>query len=96
MIFFKFKAPKASTQRTLEYQPSEKDKSKIHLFVHCGNNTKDMRRIIWILFMIPGFLLAQEEKVTIKELDNSFFKKDKYWRGADGAATVELGSGKIL
>ena len=96
MIFFKFKAPKASTQRTLEYQPSEKNKSKIHLFVHCGNNTKDMRRIIWILFMIPGFLLAQEEKVTIKELDNSFFKKDKYWRGADGAATVELGSGKIL
>lgn len=49
-----------------------------------------------MLFMIPGLLLAQEEKTAIKEVDNSFFKKDNYWRGADGAATVELSSGKIL
>lgn len=55
-----------------------------------------MKRIIFILFMIPGLLLAQEEKTAVKEVDNSFFKKDNYWRGADGAATVELSTGKIL
>ncbi|MBK7869627.1 MAG: DUF4185 domain-containing protein [Saprospiraceae bacterium] len=61
-----------------------------------SNNTKDMRSIVLILFMMPGFLLAQEEKTIVKEMDNTIFKKDGYWRGADGAATVELGSGKIL
>ncbi len=46
--------------------------------------------------MLPSLLLAQEEMVTVLEIDNSIFKKDNYWRGADGAATVELSSGKIL
>ena len=46
--------------------------------------------------MIPSFLMAQEEKTTVVEIDNTIFKKDNYWRGADGAATVRLNSGKIL
>ena len=46
--------------------------------------------------MLPSLLFAQEMKTTVKEIDNTFFKKDDYWRGADGAATVELSSGKIL
>ena len=33
-------------------------------------------------------------KVT--ELDNGFFMSDKFWRGADGAATIDLENGKIL
>ena len=45
---------------------------------------------------MPGFLLAQASKITVTQIDNSIFKKDKYWRGADGAATVKLPSGKIL
>lgn len=55
-----------------------------------------MKEIIFIFFIISGILLAQEEAVTIVEIDNAIFKKDKYWRGADGAATIELSSGKIL
>jgi len=45
---------------------------------------------------MPGFLMAQEGKIMVKEIDNSIFKKDNYWRGADGAATIDFGSGKIL
>lgn len=55
-----------------------------------------MRNIIFVLLLIPSFLLAQENKTVISEIDNSIFKKDNYWRGADGAATVELSSGKVL
>jgi len=56
-----------------------------------------MKHIIFILFiMLPCLLFAQEVKTTVKEIDNTIFKKDNYWRGADGAATVELSSGKIL
>ena len=55
-----------------------------------------MKHILFILFIIPGFILAQDKKATVEEIDNTLFKKDNYWRGADGAATVELSSGKIL
>lgn len=46
--------------------------------------------------MMPGFLLAQEGNIVVREIDNSLFKTDNYWRGADGGATVKLDSGKIL
>jgi hypothetical protein len=61
-----------------------------------------MKVILYLLILIPGFLKAQDEnvsengKVKVFELDNAKFRKDNYWRGADGAATVGLGSGKIL
>jgi len=55
-----------------------------------------MKKILFILVMIHGFLMAQEIKPTVVEIDNTIFKKDNYWRGADGAATIQLNSGKIL
>ena len=63
---------------------------------------KEMKCIIYVLILIPIFLQAQikddseNEKIKAFELDNSIFKKDAYWRGADGAATVELSGGRIL
>ena len=53
-------------------------------------------KIVLILLIIPGFLFSQHENVSVKEIDNSIFKTDSYWRGADGAATVELPYGGIL
>lgn len=55
-----------------------------------------MKKILFILCLLPAFLTAQEKNITVKETDNSIFKKDNYWRGADGAATIELDSGNIL
>lgn len=50
--------------------------------------------------LTPLCLTAQHEIMAsverAAEQDNTFFKKDKYWRGADGAATVDLGNGRIL
>ena len=37
-----------------------------------------------------------KENVTVQEVNNSLFTGDKYWRGADGAATINLGKNKIL
>jgi len=55
-----------------------------------------MREILFMLFLISSFLSAQEKVTCVVEIDNSIFKKDNYWRGADGGATVKLKSGKIL
>ena len=55
-----------------------------------------MKTIIFALLLVPGLSLAQKKKIVISEIDNSIFKKDDYWRGADGAATVELSPGKVL
>ncbi|KOH45730.1 DUF4185 domain-containing protein [Sunxiuqinia dokdonensis] len=55
-----------------------------------------MRLIVFLIIFVPGFLLAQDQKTIVKEVDNIIFKKDSFWRGADGAATVQLGSGKVL
>lgn len=61
-----------------------------------------MKAIVYILILIPVFLQAQNkdisenEKAYAFELDNTIFKKDRYWRGADGAATVELSGGRVL
>jgi hypothetical protein len=55
-----------------------------------------MRQVLVILFMTHGVLFAQEEKAAVREISNSVFKNDRYWRGADGGATVVLSSGEIL
>ena len=61
-----------------------------------------MKVMLYFLILLPGVLQAQDinvsehEKTKVFELDNIKFRKDNYWRGADGAATVDLGSGKIL
>jgi RNA polymerase sigma factor (sigma-70 family) len=34
--------------------------------------------------------------VTSTGRTNSFFRNDKVWRGADGAASVDLGNGRVL
>lgn len=36
------------------------------------------------------------EQHKVIEIENSFFTGDKHWRGADGAATVDLGKGRVL
>jgi hypothetical protein len=38
----------------------------------------------------------KQENITVQEINNSLFKDDKYWRGADGAATIYLGENKTL
>ncbi len=61
-----------------------------------------MKVILYLLILVPVFLQAQNkgisgnDKIKVLELDNSIFKKDRYWRGADGAATVELNEGRVL
>lgn len=61
-----------------------------------------MKVILYLLVLLPVFLQAQHEDLSEKreikafELDNSIFKKDRYWRGADGAATVELSKSRVL
>jgi len=60
--------------------------------------------ILSILFLsgifCPIELWSQPEidvkKHSVYEMDNSIFKQDKHWRGADGAASIDLGNGKIL
>jgi len=34
--------------------------------------------------------------VTSEGRTNSFFKRDKFWRGADGASSIDLGNGRVL
>lgn len=50
---------------------------------------------------LSGFVGGQNEYVEdiqfeALELDNNIFTRDNYWRGADGAATIDLENGKIL
>lgn len=53
-------------------------------------------------FLISGFLIAQNEVTSnlpqfeVTDSDNDFFRSDKFWRGADGAVTIDLENGKIL
>lgn len=49
-----------------------------------------------MILLWPSVLMAQGRMVSVRELNNQIFKKDGYWRGADGAGTIELNSGKIL
>ncbi len=55
-----------------------------------------------LFFLNFGTISAQKEvksglnQFEAEEVDNSFFRNDKFWRGADGAATIDLENGKIL
>lgn len=55
-----------------------------------------MRKVGFLLGMVPVFLANLAAQTPVRELDNALFKRDGYWRGADGAATVALPSGKVL
>ncbi|MFB6320451.1 DUF4185 domain-containing protein [Saccharicrinis sp. FJH54] len=55
-----------------------------------------MKWIAIFIFMLPLTVLAQSVNIKVDTLDNSLFKHDSYWRGADGAASVPLNSGKVL
>ena len=58
--------------------------------------------ITFILILFLSFLKVQSQDtfrsghLEVFEEDNSFFIKDKCWRGADGAASIDLGNGLIL
>jgi hypothetical protein len=55
-----------------------------------------------LVYSNVGIILAQNEvhsslnQFEAEAVSNGFFKNDKYWRGADGAATIDLENGKIL
>lgn len=55
-----------------------------------------------LLIAVTGFVGAQTislpltKTAKVIEIDNALFKNDNFWRGADGAATVELSNGRIL
>ena len=56
----------------------------------------------FVIFSSAGIISAQNDivsninKFEAEEIDNSFFRNNKFWRGADGAATIDLENGKIL
>jgi len=64
--------------------------------------TKIMFFLFLILFIFAFSLYGQSQDqiedihTAVDEEDNSLFTQDKTWRGADGAATIDLGNGKIL
>ena len=55
-----------------------------------------MRKVVYLLWMLSGMLANLQAQTTVREADNAFFKKDPFWRGADGAATVALPHGRVL
>ncbi len=65
---------------------------------------KSLNKLILAIFIYSnaGIISAQNEvypglnQFEAEEVDNSFFRNDKFWRGADGAATIDLENGKIL
>ena len=61
---------------------------------------KKFLTLIAILFIsgLEGFSQGKlnHEGFEVFEIDNSLFTSDKYWKGADGAATVDLGNNRIL
>ncbi len=53
------------------------------------------------LFLLFGLVSGQNQspadiKFEVSELENNIFTHNKYWRGADGAATIDLENGNIL
>lgn len=63
-----------------------------------------MRPIIFILLLLPSVKVTCQPfdtgrysiKVEISGEANKFFTNDPLWRGADGAASVDMGNGKVL
>ncbi len=58
--------------------------------------------ISFILILFLSFIKAHSQDtfrsgcLEVFEVDNSLFRKDKFWRGADGAASIDLENGKVL
>lgn len=62
-----------------------------------------MRLLLFSILFIFVFILngqsqvqSQDMQIEVNEVDNSIFTSDKFWRGADGAASIDLENGKIL
>ena len=73
----------------------------IHDTLH--NHKSRMKLLLFsILFLVViilnGQTLVQSDDMIIEvnEVDNSIFTANKFWRGADGAASIDLENGKIL
>jgi len=43
-----------------------------------------------------SLIQSEDMQIEVNEVDNSLFTNDKIWRGADGAASIDLENGKIL
>ena len=55
--------------------------------------------ILFIFVFIPNGqsqVQSKDMQIEVNEVDNSMFTTDKFWRGADGAASIDLENGKIL
>lgn len=49
------------------------------------------------LFLFQATAVGQVFRVdSTKSIFDSFFRKNVHWRGADGAATIDLGDGKVI
>lgn len=65
------------------------------------NSLGKLLSVIFAFFNF-GLISAQDEvasgvkRFEVEEIDNGFFRNDKFWRGADGAATIDLENGKTL
>lgn len=51
-----------------------------------------------VVITLNGQTLVQVDdmQIEVNEVDNSIFTADKFWRGADGAASIDLENGNIL
>jgi len=49
-----------------------------------------MIRLLFLLILMPGLLGAQALKITVKQIDNSIFKKDNYWEVPTGLPWLNL------
>ncbi|MEY8021635.1 DUF4185 domain-containing protein [Muriicola sp. SD30] len=62
-----------------------------------------MRLLLFSILFIFEFILnaqsqvqSEDMQIEVYEVDTSIFTTDKFWRGADGAASIDLENGKIL
>lgn len=65
---------------------------------------RNTMKILLILILFLSFYIPEAHsqdtlrirQLKVSEIDNSIFSRDKFWRGADGAASVDLGNDRIL
>ena len=62
-----------------------------------------MKLYLFSIFLISAFALTgqsldqvQDIHIEVNEEDNTLFTNDKIWRGADGAASIDLENGNAL
>ena len=63
----------------------------------------EMKSLLFAILFIAtitlnGQALGELEgiQIEVNEVDNAIFTADKFWRGADGAASIDLENGKVL